>query len=239
VKSTDIITERLSNIPEGMIFDYTDIDVPQDLLLAAAKAVSRMVASGTLRKAGKGKFYKPKFSRLGEVPPSIEGLTRDLLFKDKVRIGYITGVPAFAQLGLTTQVSSKIIIGSKFYRRPLKRGGYDISFTKQENEITGWNIPLLRILDAIKLIKKIPATTPTNVAERLKVIIAELSEAEIDELISLSMLYPSSTRAILGAILESINKTASGLNQTLNPFTKYNTGISKVILPTKGNWNIS
>jgi transposase len=50
-----------------------------------------------------------------------------LLEKNGKIIGYITGVSAFASMGFTTQIASSIMIGTNRYRRPLSRGGYDIS----------------------------------------------------------------------------------------------------------------
>lgn len=238
MKSTDLINERIKSIGEGVVFGYSDLNLPADLLSASAMALSRMVRDNQLRKVGKGKFYKPIVSRLGEMPPMIEQMTKDLLFKDGRRIGYITGVPAFAQLGLTTQISSKIMIGSLTYRRPLKRAGYEISFTKQLNVINDESIPLLRILDALKFIKKIPATTTNQVVEVLKNKIRSLKEIELKSLINYGENYPASVIALLGAILETIGYNGIILKNLLSPFTKYNLGISPAVLPTKSNWNI-
>jgi transposase len=172
------------------------------------------------------------------MPPMIEGLTSDLLYKNGKRIGYITGVQAFSQMGLTTQISSKILIASYNYRRPLKRGGYDISYTLQLNEITDDNILLLRILDALKFIKTIPATTPDMVISQIKTILKTLSDNNLTMLIELSKNYQASTRALLGSILESEFGINEGLKLTLNPFTKYKIGVSSKVLPQKANWNI-
>jgi hypothetical protein len=238
MKTRELITNVLKTIPDGMVFDYSTLALPQEYTLVAAQTISRMIKSGELRKVSKGKFYKPKFSRLGEMPPMIEGLTRDLLYKDGKRIGYITGVQAFSQMGLTTQISSKILIASYNYRRPLKRGGYDISYTLQLNEITDDNILLLRILDALKFIKTIPATTPDMVISQIKTILKTLSGNDLTTLEELSKNYQASTRALLGSILESEFGINGGLKLTLNPFTKYKIGVSSKVLPQKTNWNI-
>ena len=41
---------------------------------------------------------------------------------------YITGTAAFASMGLTTQISSSILVGTNKYRRPITRNGVKISF---------------------------------------------------------------------------------------------------------------
>ncbi len=221
-----------------MFFHYTALSIPTEYSLSVAQVISRMLKFGPLRKLWKGKFYKPKFSRLGEVPPQIDGLTKDLLFKEGKRIGYITGVQAFSQMGLTTQISSKILIASNNYRRPLNRAGYDITYITQKNNITEDNIYLLRILDAIKLIKNIPATTPEEVVSQIGKILQTLTSDQIEELGNYALKYPASTRALTGAIIENTLGKTTSLKATLNPFTKYNIGVSERVLPNKAAWDI-
>ena len=238
MKSTDIIIKRIDEIGEGKVFTYSDLLLPQEMQSAAAMSLSRMVSENKLKKIGKGKFYKPVYSRLGTMTPLIDELTKDLLYKDGNVIGYITGIPILAQMGLTTQISSKVLIGSKSYRRPLVRGGYEISFTRQENEITEDNIPLLRFLDAIRFVKKIPACTPESAVKLLSDKISSFSKSVITDLIQLSLSYPASTKALLGAMLETKGMEASILKANINPFSKYNINIGAEILPNKSNWNI-
>lgn len=238
MKSTDIIIERINKIGEGKVFTYLDLSIPQEKQSAAAMALSRLVAEKKLKKVGKGKFYKTAYSRLGEMSPLLDELTKDLLYKDAKIIGYITGLPIFAQMGLTTQISSKILIGSKSYRRPLLRGGYEISFTQQNNEITEDNIPMLRFLDAVRFIKKIPACSPDNAIRIFLDKLDSFDKSEIKSLIHLSSTYSASTRALLGAMLERKGYDATLLKMSLNPMTKYKIGISADILPNKSNWDI-
>lgn len=238
MKSTEIILQKIETIGAGVIFGYADLDLPTEVQKAALMTISRMVADGMLRKVGKGKFYKPVVSRLGEMPLMIEQLTKDLIFKDGERIGYITGTPAFSQMGLTTQISSKIVIGAARYRRPLKRGGYEISYTIQRNEITEDSIPFLRILDALKSIKKIPAATPDEVVSNIQRLLENLTENDQDKLIGYAIHYPPAVRALSGAILESIGCESARIRETLNPFTKYALGVLESQLPNKSNWNI-
>lgn len=238
MKSTEVISQKIEAIGAGVIFGYADLGLPAEAQSAALMAISRMVADGKLRKVGKGKFYMPVVSRLGEMPPMIEQLTKDLIFKDGERIGYITGTPAFSQMGLTTQISSKIVIGSARYRRPFKRGGYEISYTIQSNEITDDSIPLLRILDALKNIRKIPAATPDDVVRNIQEQLRNLSEAEWTRFAGYALNYPPSVRALSGAILETIGCYNGRIKETLNPFTKYALGISGKVLPNRSTWRI-
>ena len=77
MKSTDLINERIRSIGEGVVFGYSDLNLPADLQSASAMALSRMVTDKQLRKVGTGKFYKPIVSRLGEMPQMIEQMTKD------------------------------------------------------------------------------------------------------------------------------------------------------------------
>src|SRR5690606_14635249 len=97
-----------------------------------------------------------------------------------------------------------IQIGSNEPRPALKRGIYKIGFIKQKNTITKENIPLLQLLDVIRFIKKIPDTNITTSCKRLKALLSELESDKINSLIRLSMKYPPSSRALLGAVLEDI-----------------------------------
>lgn len=239
MKYIKALIERINKIDEGKVFTYSDLLLPNYMQSAAAMSLSRMVAENKLKKIGKGKFYKPVYSRLGEVSPFLDELTKDILYANGEKIGYITGVPIFAQMGLTAQISSKVLIGSKKYRRPFERGGYEISFIQQKNVITEENEKLLRFLDALRLIKEIPDCTPDKAVQ---ILMTRLSLFTIDEILQLSqlaILYSPSTRALLGAMLEQKGYTSSDLKASINPFTKYKIGISEDIMPNKSNWNIS
>lgn len=238
MKSTEAIEKRIEDIGSGVIFTYSDLLLPPEAQMAAAMALSRMVAQKKIKKVGKGRFYRPIVSKLGEMSPMLDELTKDLLFKDGKRIGYITGMPVFSQLGLTTQISSKILIASKNYRRPLKRGNYEITFTKQENPLTDESIPLLRILDALKYIREIPASTMDDSISGLTKVVSRLTDEEVAKLITYSETYPASVKAILGAILELNNQGGRELKSKLNPLTRYKLGILERVLPNKSDWNI-
>ncbi len=232
------LKETLKNMPEGQVFSIQDFDIPAEYQPALVKALSRLVSDGTIQKVSKGKYYKPRNSIFGTLKPPIMEIVKDFLERNGKTIGYITGTAAFAKMGLTTQITSAITIGTKQYRRPLKRGEYTVSFILQPNEISAENIPLLCMLDAIKLLRKIPATSPDECVQILAKQIDALSEDDRKRLMELATGYAPYVRALLGAILESIGADANALRETLNGTTKYKLPVSIEALPSKRNWNI-
>ena len=235
---TSKVQETLNDMSPGRVFTIADFNVPQIYQPALVKSLSRLVIAGSIRKVAKGRYYKPRQSVFGTLQPPLMEVVKDFLELKGKPIGYITGTSAFAQLGLTTQISSAITIATNKYRRPLKRLGYNISFLLQINEITRKNIPLLLILDALKLFREIPATSPDDCVRGVARLIDNLSESELDNMIRLAENYSPYVRALLGAILESLGKETGGLAGSLNGLTNYKLPVSIQALPTKLNWKI-
>lgn len=234
----DQIKQKVAAIPAGVVFTISDFGFDPSNDMALAKALSRMATAGELCKVSKGKYYKPKETVLGKIKPVNSEIVKDFLEKDGKIIGYITGPQAFATMGITSQISSSIIIGTGKYRRPLKRGEYNVLFLRQDNPITEDNIALLRILDAVKMIRDIPGASPDTACQSIISIIQELPETDMEELERLSLAYTSYVRALIGAILEYIGASATAVRKSLNGVTSYKLPISEAILPNKSNWRI-
>lgn len=240
MKISDNIEYIIDGFPNGYIFTYMDFKLPSDKKEAVIKSLNRLANSGKIAKLSKGKYYKPEKSVFGELPPPQYQIVKDLIEKNGEPIGYISGYGAYNELGLTTQVPNVIQIGKNEIREPLQRGLYKISFIRQKNNITKNNIPLLRILDAIRFIKEIPDTTIDKACERLLFIIKDLSIQEIENMKELAMKYPPATRALLGAFIELLigEDSAKQIHSTLNPITSYKLLVSDTILPNAKKWNI-
>ena len=202
MKVSEKIANTIDRLPVDYIFTYSDFDIEVSSKDAVVKALNRMAASGKISKVSKGKFYKPRKTQFGALQPSPYQIAKDFLEQNGELIGYITGYSAYSSLGLTTQIPSALQIGTNKYRRAIKRGMYNISFIVQPNKITQKNIELLRILDAIRFIKEIPATTPDEACSRLITIISQLAEEKKIALSSLVLKYSPSVQALCGAILE-------------------------------------
>ena len=227
----------VDSIDEAKLFTYDD--VPSDNKSTVAIELSRLYKKGVIKKVSKGKFYKPKKRAFGEIEPSSNEKIQSYV-NSQDDVVYETGLNSFRQLGLTTQVAKTTTVATN---RPYKKVDIDniqIKFVPKRVDISKEDIPLVQILDALKDITKIPATTPEQAFVYLKDIIAKLSKDEQIKLSDFGKKYTPRTRALLGAILKEIGlwENAYELKQTLNPLTKYKIGISKEVLPTKSYWNI-
>ncbi len=236
----DYIRNTINRLPVSYVFTYRDFNPEVNGREAIIKALNRMVAKGEIEKLSKGKYYKPKETSFGFVPPDQYQVVKDLLGKGDNLTGYLTGYSVYTKLGLTTQVSNTIQIGRNETRPALRRGIYKISFVKQRNTITEKNIPFLQILDAFRFIKKIPDTTINDACKRLFEIVKNLNESDQIQMIRLAKKYPPATRALLGAMLETVleKKAVEPLANSLNPITKYKIGLSTNCLSNATKWNI-
>ena len=235
---TKQVQEILDATPPGKVLTMADFNVLPEYQPALVKALSRLVAEGSICKIAKGRYYKPKQTVFGTLKPPVAEVVKDLLERNGKPIGYMTGTAAFAQLGLTTQITSAITIGTNKYRRPMKRGEYSVSFLVQPNAITRENIPLLLILDALKLLREIPATSPDDCVRGVARLIAALTEGEREKITDLPENYQPYVRALLGAILDSLGADTRQLRATLNGVTTYKLPVTAQALPTKLKWNI-
>lgn len=233
------VKQEIERLPEGKVVSASDFDIPRQYRSTLIKALNQFESAGIIKRFSKGRYYKPRESRFGLLLPSEKEVVNDFLEKEGKTIGYITGARAFAGLALTTQITSTITIGTNVSRRPLTRGQYKISFLLQSNPIVKDDIPLLIILDALRLIKEIPGTTPDDAMLQIVSWIKELSNEEKERLIKLCKAYRPYVRAQIGAIMEFLKIPVDDLAESLNPVSHYKLGISNSILPTAKNWNIA
>ena len=240
MKTTDYMVLMIDRLPKGYVFTYLDFNTEVNKKEAVIKALNRMVASGKIAKLSKGKYYKPENTPFGNLQPNQAQIVKDLLEENGKITGYLTGYSIYNQLGLTTQVSNTIQIGKNQVRPNFKRERYTIALIKQKNTITKKNIPLLQLLDAIRYIRKIPNADIEASCKRFLALIKNLRDQEINTLVRLALKYPPATRALLGVLLNNLEKEqATGLLfKSLNPITKYQLiGAAKVLSNTQ-KWNI-
>lgn len=237
---TSTIKETINKFPFGFVFTPADFPIDPGKQASVNRILNNMVVSGEVRRLSKGRFYKPKITQFGELPPDTYQIVKDLIEKNGKTIGYLTGYSAFNDLGLTTQVPFTLQIGVSNEKKAIQRDMYKISFIKQKNPITKENIPLLRLLDSIRFFKNIPDTTPDKAASRLLYLLGQLDSMQIAKMKKLALKYNPATIALLGAMLETINKEEDSelLLRQLNPQTYSNLEISDKILSNQLKWHI-
>lgn len=229
------IKKRILDFEMGKVFRLEDLELSRSEYNAAVVALGRLAQEGEIERLSPGVYYKPKQTRFGVVGPSMEDRFRDLLYDGDAPIGYLTGLYAFNLFGLTTQHSSILEIGTNFPKRNTKRGIYAIRFVLQKNQICQDNIDMLRLLDCLKWIKKIPDTTVDKSYTLLKKKVSEYEEMDLKQLVELSLNYTPLTRALLGSMLTDESLVAT-LHQTLSPLTRFRIGLSPTLVSSQ--WNI-
>jgi len=244
VKTKKIMVKKLKSIIDkfdnGYIFTSDEFPQTKTSPIYVNRILGNFVKEGYIKKLSKGKFYKPETGKFGELPPQPYQVVKDLLEKKGKPVGYITGFSIFNELLLTTQVSAILQIGMRKEKRAIVRGMYRIHFIKQENTITKDNIYLLQLLDCLRLFKIIPDTTTDKACARLIDIFQKLDEQQISKIKKLAVKCSPQTIALLGAILETLNKSEDTelLHNELNSMTTFKLHISKTILMNQKRWKI-
>lgn len=232
------ISKRLEKIEPGTLFGYGDLKLDKSEFSAAAKALQRLKNKGVIKSLSRGRFYKPVKSVFGELKPSEDEILKKIIFKDGKRIGYITGMGLYNQMGFTTQVSMLFRIA--FFNRRISTtlSATKIKPARSYVPVTENNYRCLQILDAIKDFNKI---LDMNKKGGLLLLTDYIKKADKFQLIDLSKKYPPRVRAFLGAILENIGYNKNeliDLKNTINPLSSFNYGYKiDSLIPTK-NWNI-
>lgn len=235
---TNAIKNIIEKLEAGYVFTADEFEETAKSPTTVSRILNEFVEEGVLRKLSKGRFYKPKIGKFGELPPDDYEVVKDLLAQRGKLIGYITGYTTFNELGLTTQVPFTLQIGTYNEKKGLQRGVYKISFIKQRNTISKDNIPLLKLLDCLRFFKIIPDTMPDVSCKRLLYLLSQLDDNQKNKVKKLAFKYTPQAIALLGAMLETLNpqEDTTELFKMLNPMTVYKLGISKSVLSNQKKW---
>ncbi len=237
---TEIISKKVENMPDGAVFDYAQLQIGPDQLVTAAQSLSRLTRKGVISRLSRGKYYKPQQSKFGKSRPREAAIVNALTVKQNKRIGYLTGLSVYNQLGLTSQVSNTLVIATTNPLQPKEIEGYNVKYVKRNVTFLEEDIPLLQLLDALRNINTIPDANPDDSFKILKELIADLSKSKKERLISLAVSFNPGTRALLGALVENYFKgvSVSRLEQSINRLSVFETGVTSKLLPNKHSWNL-
>ena len=125
---TTKVKEIIFNHNSGWVFTHVDFN---SLGSAATveRVLSRMVASGEIKRVRRGIYYIPENSRWGEVPPSQSNIIKAL--SRSMNTDFIPdGANALYQLGLTQQVPMKQVYLTDKQISTISIGKTDIEFKK-------------------------------------------------------------------------------------------------------------
>lgn len=220
----DSIARQLSGMEPGRVFTYGDLAFPADKIGNVTHIMFEKSRTGELIRLERGAFYKPKKSSLGlgEMP-----LYEDekLKYVSGKLNGYVTGLLAYNSMGVTEQVPSVIAIATKKYTRPFVFQNLKIeTVTAYVNDPRPEDIEYLRLLDAVKDIKKIPARTQQEVYDYVKHKYLESYTREIQgKLVSLAKEYPPRVRKVLGDMFLDLGQKGMSdeLLSTVYPTTRF------------------
>jgi Family of unknown function (DUF6088) len=233
---TNTIQRQVATLPEGEVFTFV---IEGQSEQAYFKALSRLAQSGKLIRLEKGKYYKPKSTRFGPIRPSESEVIKALSQKGEKTTGYLTGAALYNRWGLTNQVPNTLTIARRTRLPEKELRGYKIKFAVRPFPFKATDVPMMQLLDALTDIQKIPNASPEKVVPILAEKISNLQTPQISRMMKLALEYPPSTRALLGALLETYlpNQSTNILRKSLNPLTKYKLKGIEAVLPNNTKWN--
>ena len=237
MKVAEKIKTKINSIPSGVTFNYQKLGISTSEYTAAAKALERQIKQGVIKRVSTGIFYKPKQSAFGVLRPREEELLKPYLFQNGRRIAYVTGGSLYNRMGLTTQIPKTIKMASRSKRITTRIGNTQVKPAKSYVEVTDNNYQFLEYLDALKDFKTISDLEKKSAISVLSQKLQDISDNDLEKLIKYATKYPPRAIALLGALLEYLDKNIFTLKKNLNPLTTFKIGIKTGILPTTENWN--
>ena len=219
------IIKQIELIPKGKIFTFADLDFPIEKFANVAVIISMLSKEKTLVRVGKGAYYRPKQSSLGlGLLPVYQD--EQLTYLTRKLDGYLTGAYIYNKMSLTEQVPTVITIAVNQPVRAFKFKKLSVECVKSYVETPNDEntLHLIRVLDAIKDLKYIPATTPQQVYDRIfNLYVSKLPHESLKKIVSLATTYPPRVRKILSDMLNKNHHSdlCKHLVGTICPTTRF------------------
>lgn len=172
------VASKLEKLPKGSVLfvdDFLDYGSSESI----KKALLRLKEKGLLVRLAHGIYLYPKTDKeLGILFPSTEEIAKAIARRDKSRI-VPTGVQALNKLGLSTQVSMKVVFLTDGAARSIKVGKRTITFKKTspknllpKGEISSLAIQALKTIGQNKLdddtLKKLQTILEKEMKENIR-----------------------------------------------------------------------
>lgn len=234
------VNRTIDRMPPGRIFSYADLPAYRDAPDAVVRTVSRLAKAKRIKRLEKGRYYVPKQGVLGEMKLTDTELLRDVLFRNGVRRGYITGAALYNRLGLSTQIPKTVTVAIEGSRQLKDYGTLRIKSVPSRAPIKQPDVPLLELLDVLQDAKHIPDANPDDVLNVIAQRVTDLTATELGRLQRLAVdYYGAATRALLGLILTRNNQPPDRrLRSALNPLTRFQFDLDPQRWPGQKEWYI-
>ncbi len=223
---------QIERMDTGRIFTFRDLSFETGKTANVAVLLSEQSRKGMLVRVEKGAYYRPRKSVLG-----LGGLPvyQDEQFRyltEKLN-GYVTGAYIYNKMGLTEQVSATITIAAPAPVRRFRFGNMDIECVKSycPSRPDEAEVPYLRLLDALKDMKRIPGTSGQDIYDRVRNKYFNLyAQPELKKIVILAKSYPPRVRKVVADILGDIGQTElqKEMAGTILPTTRFNLGYSRI-----------
>lgn len=222
------ILGQIERIDYGRIFTFRDLSYNVEKTANVAVLLSELTRRGILVRIEKGAYYRPKKSTLGLGKLPVYQDEQFRFLTEKLN-GYLSGAYVYNKMGLTEQVATTITIATP---KPVRRFHFenlDIECVKaycddyKDEDI----VPYLRLLDALKDMKRIPGSTGMDIYNRVKKQYFSLyTLLELKKIVSLAKSYPPRVRKVVADILGDVGQTVfqAEMTKTLIPTTRFNLG---------------
>jgi len=182
---------------------------------AFTQAISRLSKSGEIERISKGIYCKPKRTRFGTILPSDREIVE--LFT-KQNYGVIVGYELYNSLGVSTQVSKRLIAYSSLADEQLKQIGnvvvqkYDLDYTDEAKAV----IRIMELLHHYNEIQDIDYSSFLQSTEALSRQYSERAFEAVQRVIG----YPKRTVAFLREALNFYH-VPNNLNKHLSALSNY------------------
>lgn len=220
--------ERRLKRRRGRLFTYEDFgDLP---VTAVAPALSRLAASGEIKRARKGIYYAPRRTILGDVPPD------PVVLGETASRGrsHPAGLTAANILGLTTQMPSRVELAVDGRRLISPRGVvFRPRIGADRRSLEHREAALLEVLRDIRGLSDL---TPEATTRRLLDVVSD--DTARSRLLRAALTEPPRVRAMVAALADEAGEDGrdlTNLRKTLNPTSKFDFG-PLAVLPTAKHW---
>lgn len=223
------IIKQIEEIPKGRIFTSKNLSFEPNKRANVAVILSELTKNSVLVRIERGTYYKPTPSLLGLKHRPVQYQEKLDFITEKLN-GYITGPYIFNQMNLTEQVSMVITVATPKPIRKFKTMNVRVECVKSYvDKINLEDLYYLRLLDAIKYIRNIPGTKPSDVYSRL--INYHFNNIQLKDLRKINKLaekYPPRVRRILIDINRDLGYQVESmeLSNTINSNTRFKTIIN-------------